>query len=451
MTDNSYTRPHHYTADTVIGKSIKPKITDREKALLLTKKAIWLYFWLIIFEGALRKWFLPFLASPLLIVRDPIALWIIYSSIKNNVFKINGMTSAVWFLGVVAVLLAIPFGHGSVGVALFGGRILFLHFPLIFITANLFNKADVIEIGKATLWTSIIMTMIIVLQFYSPQSAWINKGIGGEEVEGFSGAMGFSRPPGTFSFTNGLAAYYGLLAAFVFYFWLDNRASVKKSLLIIATVCLIIAIPMSISRTLFFSVLLSGAFTVGIAVRKPQMLVRIAIAVVGIIILLLVVGNLSFFQTGVAAFTDRFASASDVQESGVAGTLIDRVLGGMVGALSGTSNIPFFGYGIGMGTNVGASLLTGKVSFLISEGEWGRVIGEMGILLGLAFILIRVKLGITIALASFKAIKRSNYLPWFLLSFSLLNLLQGQWAQPSALGFAVFASGITMAALKENR
>ena len=34
------------------------------------KQMIWLYFFLLIFEGALRKWFLPFLATPLLVVRD---------------------------------------------------------------------------------------------------------------------------------------------------------------------------------------------------------------------------------------------------------------------------------------------------------------------------------------------------------------------------------------------
>ena len=38
------------------------------------KIGIWIYFYLLIFEGALRKWFLPSLATPLLVVRDPVAL-----------------------------------------------------------------------------------------------------------------------------------------------------------------------------------------------------------------------------------------------------------------------------------------------------------------------------------------------------------------------------------------
>ena len=42
------------------------------------KTLIWIYFWLLIFEGALRKWFLPSLSSPLLLVRDPVALFAIF-------------------------------------------------------------------------------------------------------------------------------------------------------------------------------------------------------------------------------------------------------------------------------------------------------------------------------------------------------------------------------------
>ena len=49
------------------------------------KIAIWLYFLLWIFEGALRKWVLPSLATPLLMVRDPIAIYIILRALYLNV------------------------------------------------------------------------------------------------------------------------------------------------------------------------------------------------------------------------------------------------------------------------------------------------------------------------------------------------------------------------------
>jgi hypothetical protein len=38
---------------------------------------IWVYFWLLLGEGALRKWIFPSLSGPLLIVRDPVLLAIL--------------------------------------------------------------------------------------------------------------------------------------------------------------------------------------------------------------------------------------------------------------------------------------------------------------------------------------------------------------------------------------
>ena len=53
------------------------------------KIAIWLYFLLWIFEGALRRWILPSLATPLLVVRDPIAIFIILRALYLHVNFVN--------------------------------------------------------------------------------------------------------------------------------------------------------------------------------------------------------------------------------------------------------------------------------------------------------------------------------------------------------------------------
>src|SRR6056300_865217 len=55
----------------------------------LIKEIIWLYFLLLLFEGALRKWFLPGLSQGLLIVRDPIVLWIYYLCYAKGLFPLN--------------------------------------------------------------------------------------------------------------------------------------------------------------------------------------------------------------------------------------------------------------------------------------------------------------------------------------------------------------------------
>ena len=105
---------------------------------------------------------------------------------------------------------------------------------------------------------------------------------------------------------------------------------------------------------------------------------------------------------------------------------------------------------MGLGTNVGSQLLSGKTVFLISEGEWGRLIGEMGPLLGILAIFIRLALTAKLGIISFKKLNSGNLLPWMLLSFGALIIPQGQWAQPTNLGFSVLSGGLIIAAMNNR-
>ena len=394
------------------------------------KKWIWVYFILLIFEGALRKWVLPGLATPLLIIRDPVALWIVLVSLNEDVLSFNIYLAGMVSIGIIGFFTAIFLGHGNMFVALFGARILLLHFPLIFIIGRVFNKEDVILMGKVLLYISIPMTFLVVLQFYSPQSAWVNRGVGGDlNGAGFNGgALGYFRPPGTFSFTNGNTFFYSLVAGFVFYFWIDPQ-KINRLLLIASSISLFAAIPISISRSLFFQVGISLLFAVIALIRNPKYLGRLFIASISCIIVLILLQKVPFVNTAIEAFSVRFTNASEY-EGGLKGTLVDRFLGGMFGSLSNIKSIPFFGYGLGMGTNVGSQLLTGNVGFLIAEEEWPRIVGELGILLGILVILIRTGMTLKISIACYRKLKYEEFLPWMILSFAIIILIRGGWAQP---------------------
>lgn len=414
---------------------------------LTLKLGVWAYFLLLIFEGALRKWIFPGLATPLLIIRDPIALWLVISTLHRGVLKFNSFLVGMVAIGFIGINTAILFGHGSLLVALYGARPLLIHFPLIFVIGHVFFKDDVIKIGKVLLWISIPMTVLIASQFYSPQSAFVNRGVGGDiGGAGFSGALNFFRPPGTFSFTNGNTLFYAFVAAYVLYFWL-NPKHINKVLLIASTAALLIAIPLSISRGLFFQVGISFIFAIIAASKNPKYLNKIVFVVVAIFVALAILSTNSYFQTATKAFTSRFETAS-TQEGGLQGTLGHRYIGGLVGDILSSSNQTFFGFGLGMGTNVGSMLLSGKTQYLISEGEWGRLLGELGPLLGLLVIFIRVGLSIKISIASWQRLSLGDILPWMLLSFGFLNILQAQWSQPTSLGFTTLIAGLLLASLK---
>jgi hypothetical protein len=435
-----------------ISKSIPKPSPQSAKVVVVhphkwLKIGIWVYFFLLIFEGALRKWVLPALSTPLLIVRDPIALWLLISSARRNLLPLNIYTSGMIFLGIVGIFTAVTFGHGNFGVAIYGARILVLHFPIIFVIGRVFNKEDVVKLGKVTLLISIPMAILIALQFYSPQSAWVNKAIGGgDEGGGFSGALDYFRPPATFSFTNGTTLFFGFVAPFVIYFWL-NPKGMNKIVLIGATISLLISIPLSISRALFFQVGISVVFAIIAISRKPEYIGKMIIIFIAAVMSLMVLSNVSFFKTATEAFTVRFEGANE-SEGGVKSVLADRYLGNLLGGIAGSGEQSVLGLGIGIGTSVGGSLLHGTASLQLGEGEWDRILGEMGILMGLCVIFLRVGICVKISLASYRKLVSGDLLPWLLLSFCLLIVPQGQWGQPTSLGFGIISGGLTIAALR---
>ncbi|GAA4976453.1 hypothetical protein [Algibacter aquimarinus] len=428
--------------------SVHNKVITKEEALInLLKKGVWLYFFLLIFEGALRKWFLPFLSTPLLIVRDPLAIGLIFMCWKHNIIKANIYVLSITFITMISFATSLVFGHGSLSVAIFGARILIIHFPVMFIISRVFNLEDVIKMGKVMLVITIIMAILIGLQFYSPQSALVNRGVGGDiEGAGFSGSMGYFRPSGTFSFTTGNVLFFSMAACYIFYFWLA-KVQVNRIILIGATVGLLAAVPLSISRTLMFSIGITFIFTMLSVASKPKFLLRMIVFAILIVLILFVLSNTEFFGTATEAFTDRFETANRV-EGGMSTTLFDRFFGHMIHAIT-NSDLPFFGLGLGMGTNAGSALLTGKATFLIAEGEWSRLIGEMGFVLGVLILLIRAIFCADISIKSYLNIKLNNILPWLLLSFGLTVIVQGQWAQPTVLGFSTLIGGLILAASKK--
>ncbi|OOQ57074.1 hypothetical protein [Mucilaginibacter pedocola] len=434
----------------VIGRNTALNIGSRINHVAIVeslKKGIWFYFILLIIEGGLRKWAFPSLATPLLVVRDPVAIWLLWTAWRAGYLPANNHFYIMLFIGFCGMFAAITVGHHSLLVACYGGRILLFHFPLIFLIGKIFDADDVLYMGKIVLWMSVPMFLLIVAQFYSPQSAFVNKGIGADsQGGGFSGALGYFRPPGTFSFTTGNTQFFSLVAVFVVYFWL-NVEKVNRVLLIAATVAMIGSIPISISRGLLIQTILTGAFALASLSRTPKLLGRMFGAAIGLVIIMALLSNLPFFSKAIEALTSRFDTAKQ-SEGSIDNTIINRIGASIMEPFT-NGDLPFFGFGIGMGTNAGARLLIGRSDvFLIAEGEWGRLIGELGAIFGVAAIIVRLQLSIKMAIHAYKKLRMNDVLPWLMVSVSFQAVAQGQWAQPTALGFGIIMGGLTIAAIK---
>lgn len=410
------------------------------------KIAIWLYFLLWIFEGALRKWILPGLATPLLIVRDPIAIYIILRAFYLGVKFVNLYVILSSFFTLLSLVITFTFGHENMFVGVYGARIMLLHFPLIFVIGAVFTKEDILKMGRVMLAITILMTVIIYFQFISPQTAYINTGLGGEGSAGFDGAMGYFRPSGTFSFTTGLSSYYILASVFVFYFWLSKEAC-SKILLIGSTIALIIALPLTVSRTAVLGVLLVGFFAFLGSSTSIKSIFRLAltIAVIGVLFAVLQ-KTTTVFNLG----TEVFMSRVDTANGQKGGSIIQRSIDGFTEPFTTLLNAPLFEGNLGMGTNAGAQLLTGKRSFLVSEGELNRVGGEQGLILGGGLIVLRLVFACGLFFSSLKLPGKFKLLPLTFCGTALFLITQGQWAQPSMLGCSVIASGLLVASLNVN-
>jgi hypothetical protein len=64
--------------------------------------------------------------------------------------------------------------------------------------------------------------------------------------------------------------------------------------------------------------------------------------------------------------------------------------------------------------------------------------------------LIRVFVAVKMIHLAFQKFRVGYYLPWLLLGNTIFNVVLGQWAQPTYLGFTVFFGGILLAAAKST-
>lgn len=431
-------------------------LKSKDESYLIGKRLIWLYVFLLVFEGALRKWVFPSFATPLLVVREPIVVLLVIWGMHKKMLDFI-YVKVMLIVSTLSLVFTLLFGHHNILVGLFGWRIYFFHFPMIFMIGQLLDRDDILKICKFLLYLSIPMTIIVLIQFYSSPTAWVNIGVGGEGTAGFGGANGYMRPPGLFSFTAGYILYQGIVGCALLYYLLIN-STLKKELkiphflLIIMLLCYLIAIPTSISRTNLFQSTLFLFFFLLIAVfrqdaRKP---IFTGIFVGGFFLLLLYTSGL--FTENIDAFSARFDGASKV-EGGLEGTLGNRYFGGFMRAFLKV-DVPLWGYGVGIGTNVGSKFLGGNIYSFGFDGEieWERIIGECGYILGLIIIAIRFIFSFKMLVKSFqKLLYQADILPWMLAANMIISLPQGQWMTPTNLGFSVLSAGLTLASIRTSK
>lgn len=410
--------------------------------VLLCMVCSYLILWLL--EGGLRRWILPQFSGMLLLVRDPLVIGTYLFAFSYGRFPNNAIVWSCLLLAVSECLVAI-FGHGNPLVTMYGLRCDFLHIPMIFIVAKVLATFTLSRLFRWALWLAVPSTVLLIFQFYSPQSAWVNRGLGGSlEGAGFGGgALGRFRPPGTFSFITGPACLYPILAACWIAAYRNNWAS--KTLLILSATAIVLAIPISISRSLFIATLLvviaGGVESLWNGQLRVSSSGIASLAAGGVAIAVAI--SQPIFTDGMDAFGSRWKT-STTDSGGIREAMVDRMLGDTFDLFFST-RVPIFGVGTGYSTNVGQVMLTGKTGFGMEESEWGRYLFDNGLLVGFLDLALRFSLLALIVVRALQFAQAGGRGALAFVAAAGPLLVIGQWGQATIQGASVIATGIALA------
>lgn len=422
----------------------------------------WSYLLLLIFEGAIRKWFLPSLSDLFLVVRDPIVLYSIFLSFKYRLQK-DGIVIFLFVLSILSFVLTLLLGHHNIGVALYGVRITLLHIPCIFIFGKVLTKQDLHLIGKLVLYISVLMFIIILFQYFSSPLSWINRGTGGVGTASFAAISGYMRPSGTFSFTSGLTEFELLVGFYLFYFLYNNNYlsgiyRFNYIHLFIITITFFFSIVLCLSRAVIFQTFLMFAIMLFYPLCVRDKFNKIIWFILFFTLICISLSHIEMFNLALDNVFTRFNQASKSEGDVIEGTLGDRLLKSFYRAFFDTQNfsnkeIPFFGFGLGIGTKVGEAILNIRAvghSFAFAEEEWSRIICEVGLFQGIFYLLIiRLLYPIYLTIKALKYIKKDIFLYLSIMPF-LLYMINSQWTVPTSLGFTVVLSTLFVTSYNHN-
>lgn len=426
------------------------------------KKAFWIYLFLIFVEGSMRKWFMPGLSNAWMMCREPIVIWTVLSLMNTKYMK-SAIAKAFMIIGAIMLLITLTLGHQNLMVTLFGFRIWFFHIPYIFIMSEKLNRDDLIRICKFLMLVFIPMTFLYVAQWAAPPNSWINARVGGVVSIEEEGTI---RPSGTFILGLG-SAYYNPIVISIFiasmfsHFYTEKLMFFKKEPLILA-ILVVVTLAVSVSRGTVIQSVISAlliAFLVALT-GKTIYIKKLLIVFVLIYIIFSVFSTVSIGGKNLMApITKRFEVAAEI-EGGSSGIMESRVLepykfwnhkGKLI-------DPPFFGYGIGAGSNFGTQALNLKGDFGDSKawglGEWSSqiVTNEMGFLFGGIVFFLRIGLCISLFFASIKKLFRNNdVLPISLWTLSVNYFGNGNINLTMTLGWIVILMILLLTSIKTSR
>lgn len=446
-----------------------------EKSEAIRRRLVTLVFviyWVLILEGALRKWVLPDYEQYLFFIKVPLVLILYWMALRHRSWPrtIAPMAACYLLVALVTMLIPIQFIVGEYGarylvLVAYGWINYFLYIPLTFLIAEQFEWKDLKRLFRHTVLLAAFAVPIVILQFFSPPDSVINIGFGlanAQQFEGLSAALGYIRPMGFFTSTLGQQQFVAAAAAIVVAGLLQRSRNrlLGSPLLWVGVAAVVAMIAFSQSRGLFLLIglILVVAIAAGFLTGKR----RVVISSVVLPIALVVAGTVLWpllsptsFEVFSVRWTVAWQSEADVFQYGILG----RALWGFYSFLFYLSDTPLSGYLLGLGGNASPQLQWVQMPQAAYEwsgyGAWAeggldRNIIELGPLLGVVFIAFRWWLTIWVGVRAIRATRHSrDPLPLVLFGYVGLILFYGQITGHGTVnGYAWIFLGLCLAAAR---
>ena len=442
-----------------------PKYTNglNEKEYCFFSKLFIVYVFAVLIDGSLRKWGPHSMYVPLMFVKTIVGIYIVAWAIKKNII-FSDWEKLFTILGTICFMTTLIWGHGNLLVDIYGCIPYFFGITISYIIGNTIQEKDLKKFIQIIITLGIIQSILVIIQYQLPASHILNyKGFTVRErfADMTAGELaGGIRPPGLFMQTSQSTLFTLLSTSLLIYSTFFNSNVCKKWQLYISWLLLPPSLVCSCSRSTIASSALCFLVFLLIYKNKKKIIIGTLIAL----------PTLIYFTAysdihAINNIKKRFENAAEVQDGaqsiseGFAMDLYYRVIGYTVKALISTktadgSDVPFWGYGQGMSTQIGGRLLgtNGKMGFSgFTLAEWDslRIMCESGPLLG--WLILIVRLGYP--LRYIKNMRRFNkngehltltlYFPFFY-SFFPLNT----WGNIFQANFAFLIAGIFIASTK---
>lgn len=359
----------------------------------LVRGALVLFLFLLIYDGAIRKWALPggqqivFLAKDgLLLVAFVLALATLYRR-RSGAGMPAVVSISLWLYGFWVALQCVNPSVPNGAVALWGAKAHLLYAALIMLVplaaGSLGNVFYCIERWYALV--TLPPVLLAIAQVLSSPDSILNLQVEGDlEAISYFGEAQLVRVTGTFSYISGMASF--MVVAVLVGFWLAVAGS-RRPINLLSFALVIATLPVTGSRAVIV-ISLIGAAIVATAALPARLLspatafVLIAISGAAIALSTLV------FDTIWTALSQRFADSAEEGEG--------RVVMAFTSAFDFFSVAGPLGFGSGTANHGAVALVPGIVPFswfpigTAFEEENGRLVLELGWLGWMMTFLLRV-------------------------------------------------------------